>query len=39
MARQEGPVTREAIENYIARKQLDAASPVSVMQTSEAGGQ
>jgi thiol-disulfide isomerase/thioredoxin len=39
MARQEGPVTREAIENYIARQQLDAASPVSVMQTSGASGQ
>jgi thiol-disulfide isomerase/thioredoxin len=39
VARQEGPVTREAIEKYIARKQRVSASMEPVMQAPGVSGQ
>jgi len=39
VARQEGPVTREAIEKYIARKQQAGAGMEPVMQSSGTSGQ
>ena len=39
VARQEGPVTREAIEKYIARKQRVSASMAPVTQAPGDGGQ
>ncbi|MDX2456392.1 MAG: TlpA disulfide reductase family protein [Gammaproteobacteria bacterium] len=39
VARQEGPVTREAIEKYIARKQQEGVGMEPVTQSSGASGQ
>jgi len=39
MARQEGPVTREALEKYIARKQQAGIGLTGALQTSGAGSQ